>query len=375
MEFGYTEEQTSIRELARQILGDEVTNDRLIAVQNGPDGMDRDLWKQLADASLLGVAIDEELGGAGFGVFELCLLLEEQGRVVAPVPLVPTLVYGAMAIAEFGSDEQRKLLLPEIAAGNTVLTAGLHETGCVNPARPRTIAEAKDGGWRLDGEKTCVPYANVAQRILVPARTEDGGVGVFLVDPAAAGVALERHDTTNHEPWCTVRLDGVVVPAEDLLGDPHEGAAIVAWMVARGRLALSALQLGVLEEALVQTAEYTRTRKQFGKPIGGFQGVSLRAADGYIDVQALRSALWQAAWRVASGLPAEREVLAARWWAQTAGHRVVHTAQHLHGGTGADVDYPIHRFFLWSKQNELMLGGAGRQLEELGDRLAAGDQG
>ena len=138
-------------------------------------------------------------------------------------------------------------------------------------------------------------------------------------------------------------------------------------------MGLCAIQLGVAEEALRRTAEYITQRKQFNRPIATFQGVTMRAADAYIDIECMRSTLYQAAWRLSAGLSAGPEVAAARWWACRGGQRVVHTAQHLHGGIGSDVDYPIHRFFLWSKQLELMLGGASQQLARLG-RMLVGDE-
>jgi alkylation response protein AidB-like acyl-CoA dehydrogenase len=149
----------------------------------------------------------------------------------------------------------------------------------------------------------------------------------------------------------------------------------VEWLLVRARVALCAVQLGVAHEALRRTAEYTTERKQFARPIGSFQAVAMRAADAFIDIECMRATLTLAAWRLSQGLPAEAEASAAKWWACRGGQRVVHTAQHLHAGIGSDSDYPIHRFYLWSKQLELSLGGASRQLEILGDlvmRDAAG---
>ncbi|MBW1884734.1 MAG: acyl-CoA dehydrogenase, partial [Deltaproteobacteria bacterium] len=134
--------------------------------------------------------------------------------------------------------------------------------------------------------------------------------------------------------------------------------------------ALSALAVGVCDEALRQTAVYTGERKQFGKLIGSFQGVSMRAADAYIDVQAMRSTMWEAAWRIDNGHSGEKEAAIAKWWACRGGHRVTHTTQHLHGGIGADIDYPIHRFFLRLKHLAYTLGGASEQLAQLGALIA-----
>ncbi len=221
----------------------------------------------------------------------------------------------------------------------------------------------------LDGVKECVPAAECAACILVPARTGDATVGVFLLDPATEGVRIERQLATHREPQGRLILEDVRVTGDALLGDPAKGAAIVDWIVARSLCALSAVQLGVCEEALRRTAEYTSNRKQFGKQISSFQGVQLRAADAYIDSEAMRATLIEAVWLISTGRPSELAVSVAKWWACKGGTRVTHTAQHLHGGIGADVDYPIHRFFLWAKQLELTLGGSMRQQARIGSLL------
>jgi len=368
MDFSLSDEQRAIQELARRIFQDQVTHKRLLEIEAGSELIDRELWRHLATADVLGAALPERFGGSNLGLFELCLVLEEAGRRVAPVPLLPVLVLAALPIAAFGSDEQQTHYLPRLVAGETLLTAALVEAASSDPARPRTTAQRDGSKWRLDGEKLCVPIGQLAERILVPARIGDG-VGVFLLDPGAPGVRCEAQRATNREPQARLTLSGALVADADMVGDPERGAAIVRWIEERAALGLCALQLGIAEQAVRLTAEYTSSRKQFGRPIGSFQGVALRAADAYVDVEAMRSAFWEAAWRLTEGLPATGEIAAAKWWACTAGHRVVHTAQHLHGGIGADVEYPIHRYFLWAKQVELTLGGASRQLAGLGAQL------
>ncbi|MDG2305853.1 MAG: acyl-CoA/acyl-ACP dehydrogenase [Candidatus Binatia bacterium] len=369
MDFSLSEDQQAIQDLARQIISDRATDDRVKQLAEGPGWYDDDLWTELANASLLGVAIREDLGGGGFGMSELTGLCEEAGRCIAPLPILSTLVLGALPIQEFGSDDQKKCL-PDVTAGKTFLTAALAEMGHVDPARPATTAKKSGDGWVLDGVKVCVPDANRAARIVVPARMDGGAVGVFLISPDQAGVALEREITTNGEPQFTVTLTGATAEA---LGDPSKGAEVVRWIERRATIALSALQLGISFAALMRTAEYAKERKQFEKPIGSFQAYQLRAADAFIDVEAIRSTLYQAIWAVDEDRDADKAVEVAKWWACRAGHRVAHSTQHLHGGIGADVDYPIHRFFLWTKQTEYSLGGASVHLARLGALLAEGE--
>jgi alkylation response protein AidB-like acyl-CoA dehydrogenase len=215
-----------------------------------------------------------------------------------------------------------------------------------------------------------VPQGHLAARILVPALTDEGVV-VVLVDPTASGVTLERAVTTDRQVHPHLQLDGVRVEGSDVVAGPAEGAGAVTWMLERARTGLCALQLGVTEEAIRRTAVYLNERHQFGRPLSSFQGTMLRAADAYIDSEAIRVTLWLAAWQLDTGRPAADAVATAKWWASEAGQRVVHATQHLHGGMGADIEYPIHRYFLWGKQIELMLGGPSRQLASMGAALAA----
>jgi alkylation response protein AidB-like acyl-CoA dehydrogenase len=274
------------------------------------------------------------------------------------VPYYATVVLGALAIAEFGNDEQRKRLLPGVVEGDTILTAALTEDLNADPAHPTTTAT--DG--RLTGTKMMIPAAHVATTMIVPTAN-----GVFLVDPKGAGVELERLITTSGEPQFRVTLNNA---EGEPLGGAAQGAEIIDWIVQRATAALCAVQLGVCEQALKMTAEYTSTREQFERPLAAFQAVAQRAADAYIDTEGVRLTAWQAVWRLAEGLPAADELAVAKFWAAEGGQRVVHAAQHLHGGIGVDVDYPLHRYFLWAKQCELTLGSATPQLVKLGKSLA-----
>jgi acyl-CoA dehydrogenase len=367
MDFNLSEEQLAIRDLSAQIFEGRATVDRVKEVEQTDDRLDRELWAELARANLLGIALPEQDGGSGFGLVELALLLEQQGRRVAPVPLLATVVMGALPIAEFGTAEQRAAWLPGVIAGDVLLTAALAEMGDGDPTRPSTTASSDGvGRWRVSGTRVSVPAAHVADRVLVPARTPSG-VSVFLVDPVDPAVDLQRAETTNREIHSHLVLDGT--PAE-LLGDGSGGPDVVRWMVDRTIVGIAALQVGVAEEALRQAAAYTSQRVQFGRPLSTFQGTALKAADGYIDTEAMRVTMWQAAWRLAAGYDATAEVEVAKWWSAEAGQRVVHITQHLHGGLGADVEYPVHRYFLWGKQLEDTLGGAGYHLARLGRHLA-----
>ncbi len=370
MDFGLTDEQEALQQLARQILSDRMTLERLKAIEATPDVFDRDTWEELAKANLLGIAVPEESGGLGYGFLELCVLLAEVGRTVAPVPVLPTLVSAALPIAEFGTPEQQQRWLPGAASGELVLTAALTELG-TPPEQPTTRACRDGSRWRLDGVKVNVPAAHLADVVLVPARTDAGEGGVFLVDRAGAGVVRERQETRSHEPQFRVELDGVMVGEADVLGGFERGGEILAWIVDRTTVGLCAIASGVTAEALRLTAEYTTTRKQFDRPIGTFQAVGQRLADAYIDTEAINLTMLQAATHLAEGQAAILEVATAKFWTSEGGSRVVHAALHVHGGISIDLDFPIHRYFLWAKVIEFTLGAATPQLARIGGVLAA----
>jgi alkylation response protein AidB-like acyl-CoA dehydrogenase len=361
MDFTPTDGQTDAAQLAKQILTDRCTVERQAEVEKQGGRFDRELWKELGEAGLLGLAVPEEHGGAGLGILELVSVLEEAGRVVAPLPIAPHVV-AALTIARYGSEGQRSVL-SEAATGANILTAAVAEPHATLPTHPATTAARNGKSWRLTGTKTSVVGATEADLVLVPATT-DQGPRVFLMDPQASGATLEQQRITGGEHAGRLQLDGVEA---DVLDDPdaHQFLAhhlSVAW---------AAEQLGVCEGALALTSEYARTREQFKRPIGSFQAVSQRLADGYIDVRGLDLTVTSAAWRLSEGLPADVEVATAKLWAADTGHKLAHTTVHVHGGVGIDLDGAAHRYFTTAKRLEFLLGGTTAQARDVGRILAA----
>jgi alkylation response protein AidB-like acyl-CoA dehydrogenase len=370
MDFSYDEDQQAINELAEKLLAVESSHERQRDLDAG-DGprFDPGLWKHFAESGLLGTAVPEEQDGAGLGFLEVAMLCERVGRHTAAVPFIETVVLGILPLAEFGSDAQKDAWLSRAAAGDAILTAALQEDQA-EPEHPVTLARPDGDGFVLSGTKMPVPAAELADLVLVPASLEDGDLGVFLVEPGAAGVSLVPLVTTTGQPASLMQLDGVRVGGDAILGGVTAGRGILEWMLLRATAAQCAQGLGVCEAALEQTVDYIKERKQFGQPLAMFQAVGHRAADAFIDIQGVRLTAQQACWRLAAGLPAEREVALAKYWLADAGARIVAAAQHLHGGIGVDRDYPVHRFYLWAKQLELDLGGSTAQLRRIGRILA-----
>jgi 3-oxocholest-4-en-26-oyl-CoA dehydrogenase beta subunit len=348
MDFFLSDEQKTLGEITEQILTDTVTHDRLSELEErGGAVFDRDAWRQLAEAGVLAAVVPGEHGGSGLGIADLLKVLEAAGKTVAPIPLVPTLVLGALPLVRYGTPAQQAAWLPGVADGSVILTAALEE--------PQISVE----GDRLSGEVAAVPYAPLAARALVAT-----DAGVFLVDPSSTGVTLTEQLPTNRQPLADMAFDRAT---GELLTDDPDAAR---WITEIGAAAVCALQAGVCEGALRMTARHTGSREQFGKPIAEFQAVAQRAADAFIDTEMVRLTAQQAMFRLGQGWPATNEVHVAKFWAGDGGMRALHAAQHLHGGLGVDTSYPLHRYFLWGKANEHMLGTPTRELLRLGAALA-----
>jgi len=340
MDFNTSVENNELANLARDIVAGRVASDPAAHI-------DEKLWHELGRAGVLSAALPESVGGSGLGLLEQCGVLVELGRALAPAPYLASIVLGASAIATFGTPEQQERWAIPAGRGDIVLTAVLEDCAPV-PAAP----------W--------------ADAVLVPL---DGTV--YIVDTGDDGVSVEPQELTDGVTAGRVVLDPGFAGEVRRDRDRRLGGGDVAaeWLRARGTVGLCAVQLGITERALELTAEYATQRVQFGRPIGTFQAVSQRLADGWIDVEAIRLTMWQAAWMLSEGIPpgqvdAALAISTAKFWAADAGHRVAHTAVHVHGGVGIDVSHPVHRYFAAAKTNEFTLGHATAQLRRIGAELA-----
>ncbi|WP_369223761.1 acyl-CoA dehydrogenase family protein [Streptomyces sp. R39] len=377
MDFTFTEEQLAAAEAARGVFAgvapDGVPSPALTTGAVA-EGFDRELWDRLAGADLLSLLLGEEYGGAGLDAIALCLVLRESAKVLARVPLLEHSAALA-AVQRYGAAQLRDRLAARAGRGELVLTVAASGRTGHDPAELAVTARRDGDGWVLDGMQTAVPWVYDADLVVVPARTEADRSVLALVAPggegATAGLAVTEQVSTSGERFGELRLESARVAGRDVV------VAEEAWEWLRELLVTGtcALALGVGERVLRLTSEYAGKREQFGYPIATFQAVAVQAADRYIDLRAMEATLWQAAWRIASGaagaLPAAGDVAVAKVWAAEGVRRVVQTAQHLHGGFGADTEYVLHRYHAWAKQIELALGGAGAYEEELGDLLAA----
>ena len=355
MDFEVSNDHNELASLARDIVTQHVAG-------AGAPCFDQKLWHDLGKAGVLSAALPESVGGAGLGFLEQCGVLIELGRTLAPAPYLSSIVLGASAIATFGTPQQQDRWAVPAARGDILLTAALPDPSV--PMAPSVRLGGTDGAI---GTFETVPAAPWADAVLVPA-----GGARYIVAAGDDGVSIEPQELTDGVTAGRVVLDAALLAA--LRADPDRrlggGEALTEWLLARGTVALCALQLGITERAVELTAEYATQRVQFGRPIGTFQAVSQRLADAWIDVEAIRLTMWQAAWQLTDGMPADLAISTAKFWAADAGHRVAHTAVHVHGGVGIDISHPLHRYFAAAKSNEFTLGNATTQLRRVGAELA-----
>lgn len=360
MDFRLNDEQQAIAEMAGRLFSDHCTDEHQAAYDRSGAPYDDELWRKVIDSGLHALALDGEAGGNGLGMTELMLVLEAQGRALAPVPLWRHQL-AAAAWIRFGG-VAAVVPVREAVTGTSLLTLSLDS---LFEARDLRLSARRDrDGWRLDGISPAVALAGQSRWALLPASLA-GEAGLFAVDLAAAGLCVVEGVFTHGEAVADIVCDGVQLPESALLQ-----AAVLPWLGQRAMVAIAALQVGVSAEQLRRTAAYIGERRQFDRAIATFQAAQMQMADGYILLEVLRSSLWQLCYRLDSGADAAAEADATKYLAGEAGHRIGHLAQHLHGGIGVDVSYPIHRFQLWSRALGITHGGSTAALSRLGDWLA-----
>ncbi|UGY92464.1 acyl-CoA dehydrogenase family protein [Streptomyces gobiensis] len=340
MDFTPNEDQLALVELAARILDEKADDKADDKADSKADGTGSELWKALGTSGVLE-------GATETGLLGTCLLLEEAGKRTAGIPLAATCLYGIGPVSRHGTTGLRAQLLPALLAGTAVATGAFPQRGRVR----------SHGGDRLTGTLPLVPWLRDASHVLIP--DTDQQLWLLRVEDATL---IEPVETT--APWDAGRLTLAAAPAVALGPGGYDDT------LARARTGFAALQAGVCAGSLALAVAYTGDREQFGRPLSTNQGVQLRAADAYMDIESIRVTAHEAAWRHDQGLPADTHSLTAAWWAAEAGRRVVHTGQHLHGGVGADVTSEVHRHFLWGRQLDAYLGSPAELLAELGSLLA-----
>lgn len=359
MDLEPNDDQRAVLELALQIAGDLSTPDRLRELERAGQTHDADLWAALVAADLVGLALPATAGGGDLGLLEATFVVEAIGRHVAMVPIVETIAAGR-CLAHAGDPAAA-----DIAAGAIVVPALREGPDARETAQPVTTAVETADGWRLTGQKRLVSGAGAATAYLVSA-VADGDVGLYVVAVDEVAAPSDSTSTTG-QPLRTLELDGTT--ARRVAFD--DAPAALGRLLHELRILRCALLGGIARGALHLAADHCKQREQFGSPIGTFQAVAHRLADSWLDTNLVQATARQAAWRTDHDLPAVQATASAAMWACEGSQRVVHAAQHVHGGIGVDLDYPVHRYFRWAKDVELQLGGASVATRDLGAALAA----
>jgi alkylation response protein AidB-like acyl-CoA dehydrogenase len=370
MNFELDEEQQMLRQSARSFLQSECGKSVVRELEAGDTGHSDRLWKKMAELGWMGIIVPEEYGGAGWNLLGLAVLFEEIGRAAFDSPLFGHTL-ATLVLLEGGSEEQKRGLLPAMTTGERIFSVALAEAGVSTD--PRFIsfsAHPKGDGHVLTGSKLFVPYASVADEILVAARTagaagDETGITLFRVDRGAPDLRCTYVETIAMDKQFQVELDGVFVSADRVVGPLNEGLPLLLPVLAKATAIQCAEMVGGAEHELEATAEYTKERIQFDRPIGTFQAVQHHLANMFIDVQGARWTSYQAVCRLGEGLPAAREIAIAKAFTSDACQRVAFQAQQLHGGAGVDLDHDPHFYYRRAKALELNFGSAPIHLKAL----------
>ena len=358
MNFSFSDDQVLLKNSVRAALEEQCKSSHVRAMAEDGKGYSDELWGEMGKLGWLGLPFPEEHGGAGLGLVELAIVLEEMGRAAYPGPFFSTVVLGGLGLMLGGSAEQKDKWLPAIASGRARMTAALLEEHLDwEPASTTASATKSGSGWILSGVKRFVPWAHVADVILVPARSAEG-LSLFLLDPKSVGVTLSPMkgiDLTNR--WSELRLDKVAVGAEAIMGQPGGAASLLESLLRRAAVCASAEMLGAARRCLDMSVEYVKVREQFGQPIGSFQAIRHRCAEMLLEAENAHAAVYYAAWALTAG--AEDAAVASsicKSYVNEAARRVCGDAIQVHGGIGFTWEYDLHLYMKRAKALEPLYG-------------------
>jgi alkylation response protein AidB-like acyl-CoA dehydrogenase len=368
-----TEEQSMLRDSARGLISDKAPVSHLRGLRDAKDatGFSRELWKRFAEMGFSGLLVEEDFGGSGLGLVEAGVVMEEIGRTLMPSPFLSTAVLAASALSRGGSAAQKSEYLPKISAGSLIAALAVDEGAKHRPLRTALKAVRAGNGFRLSGAKALVVDGHVADLLIVAARTagsagETSGVTLFLVDPAAKGIATERTIMVDAHNAARIDFDNVEVNADHVLGEVDRGFALLEGVLDIGRGAVASEMVGLSEEVFSRTVNYLKERKQFGKAIGEFQALQHRAAQLYIDIEITRAAVLKALQTLDGDFDrAANAVAVAKARAGTTATRAVQEGVQMHGGMGMTDQFDIGFFMKRARVCEELFGDANYHADQL----------
>lgn len=367
MNLDFSEEQIMLRDTVRGLCSVHGTSEAVRAMEDDPKGFTDKFWKQLGELGILGLNIPEEFGGSGMSTLESVIVYEEFGRSLAPSPHFVSCVMSSGVLQAAGSDVQKSEWLPKIASGEAILVPAWLEAGNgYGPEGVQLEAKADGDGFVLSGSKILVSFASSATRLVVLARTgkADDAVDLFLVDPAAGGVSMTQVKTLASDAQYEVNLNGVRVTAADRIGAAGSGWKTWSETLHVGIILLAGWASGGVQQALDMTVEYSKTRHQFGKPLGAFQALAHNMADAQTLTDGSKHLAYEAAWAHGEGRSVDRLAPMAKLFACGTFRDVTATCTQIHGGMGFTIEYDIQLYFRRAKQLQLSWWDT-RYLEEL----------
>ncbi|HJO81687.1 MAG TPA: acyl-CoA dehydrogenase family protein [SAR202 cluster bacterium] len=362
MDLALTEAQEMLRSSARDFLERECPTSLVRAMEQDDRGYPPQLWEQIAGLGWMGVPFPAEYDGADGSLTDLAVLLEETGRAMTPGPLFTSVVDVGLTILDAGTDTQRKVYIPRLASGALIGSAAILENDARYSAQAITLPAKRIGnGYQISGAKLFVEYANSADLLLVPVRTnasstDEDGVTVLLVETSATGVALEPMASIARDRQFAVTFDNVTVSDDAVLGEAGAGWPIVRRMLDRSTIFHCAQSVGGAQRVMEMTVDYAKQRVQFGRAIGSFQSVQHDCADMVNAIDAARLATYQAITRLEDGAPADKEIAMAKVLANHAYKWTTLTAQQIHGGVGFMEEYDLQLWTRRAKVAELKFG-------------------
>jgi alkylation response protein AidB-like acyl-CoA dehydrogenase len=375
MDLAFSEEQEMLWKSARDFLATKVPKTLVREMEEDEKGYVPELWKEMADLGWVGLPFPEKYGGGGFTFLDLVILIEEMGRACLPGPFISTVVLGGMPVVEWGSEEQKKEILPKLCRGELIMTMALTEpSGKYEAKGVQVEAKAEGDHYVLNGTKLFVNDGNVADKMIVVARTSkkgkpEEGITLFLVDRKAAGVSVELLKTIAGDKQCEVTFKGVKVGKGDVLGKADQGWEMVEKVVEWAALAKAAEMQGGAQQVLEMTIQYGKDRVQFDRPIGSFQIIQHYLADMSIDVDSARVSLHKAAWMLSEGIACRREISVIKGWISEAYRRVTAQSHQIHGAIGFTKDHDLELYFRRAKAGELYFGDADYHREIVAQEL------
>jgi pimeloyl-CoA dehydrogenase small subunit len=373
MDFDLSDEQRLLKDSVDRLIADQYQFEQRKKYLAEPDGWSRDVWKQYADLGLLGLPFAEQFGGFGGGPVETMIVMETFGRGLVLEPYFATVVLGGGLLRRAGNATQQQALIPEIAQGKLKLAfAHVERQSRYDLADVATTARKDGADWVLDGAKSIVLHGDCADRLLVTARVAGDrrdrmGVGLFLVDPSAAGVSRRGYPTQDGLRAAEVTLSGARVSSSDVLGDPGAALSVIEHVVDEAIAALCAEAVGAMQVMHETTLEYLKTRQQFGRPIGQFQVLQHRSVDMLVALEQARSMAMFAAVMAAEENATERRraMAAAKSQIGRSGKHIGQEAIQLHGGIGMTMEYKVGHYFKRMTMIDMLFGDADAHLTTL----------